>query len=523
MLLEKITLEDTKQFSSLFLDYLKQKPELKTFYNNLPTLASFEKQIQEKAFTTHKREVLHKVLVEQYKAIELTPTVQENIDLLLQPNTYTIACGHQLNIFTGPLYFVFKIISTINLAKQLKQTYPNYNFVPLYWMATEDHDFEEINHFYLFGKKQVWQQLETGAVGNIGTLSMLELLEALPEEMAEYKKHYQNNAQLSAATRALINNIFGSEGLVCLDANHVALKNQLIPILKDEVANQNAYKLVNTSTKNLQSLGYKEQIHAREINLFWMEKVLRARLDKTTNGFEYKDNEGEVHLISNERMQEVLVNECEKLSPNVVLRPLYQEIILPNLSFTGGPAEISYWLQLKSTFDHYQVPFPILLPRCFGMLVTDQLNKKLHKYNLTVSELFQDEKTIKRLTFNDVLLLDFNQEKLEIGNLQKMLQEKVKVLDPSLSGYIGAEVNKIEKILDEIEKRFTKSSEKKNEEGINQILNVKAKLFPQDELQERHENIFTFKINHPSIIQELLNTLDPLDFRFNIIYISSAN
>lgn len=521
MQVKKISLEETNQFSTLFLDYINQKTALNPYFGLTPTLESFEKQLLHKQFSKIQRDTLYQVLTQQYESISMLDIEKYNIEAIKNENTYTVTCGHQLNIFTGPLYFVFKIISIINLAKQLKARYPTYHFVPVYWMASEDHDFEEINHFYLFGKKYEWQSNQKGAVGELPTSPMHELLDALPPEMSFYANSYQIHQNLSDATRELIHTLFGHEGLICLDPNHVDLKKQLIPIIKNELTYQHSFHLVNKTTNELQQLGYKEQVHPRECNFFWKENGIRTRIETTSSGFSIKISEEKLVELTLEKICSLAEIEPERFSPNVVLRPIYQEIILPNLSFTGGPAEIAYWLQLKSTFDHYNIEFPILLPRSFGLIVPELLSKKLNKYNIPAEVLFQEDKIIKKISFDAPKWLDFEKEKAEIKLLEQLLKEKVKVIDPSLIGYIGSEINKIEKITEEIEKRLIKSAEKKNEDAILQILNVKSKLFPLDGLQERHDNIFTFKLNHASIIDELLVLFEPLDFRFNIFYITT--
>ncbi len=146
-----ITYQSSGYFSKLINDYLDKKPELDVLYNRFPSIENFGLQIEEKAksFTPSNRKILFNALKEQYSKSEISQQTDANIQLLLDNKTFTITTGHQLNLFTGPVYFIYKIISTINLCKKLKTEFPENNFVPVYWMASEDHDFEEINHFYL--------------------------------------------------------------------------------------------------------------------------------------------------------------------------------------------------------------------------------------------------------------------------------------------------------------------------------------------------------------------------------------
>ena len=159
MEVECIPFKKTGYFSNLICDYLDAKESLFPFYERPPQIDKFAEQIRAKQnFPSSHREVLFSVLKNQYREIDISEDTKVNISLLREVSTYTVVTGHQLNLFTGPLYFLYKIISTINLTKELKLANPENNFVPIYWMATEDHDFDEINYFNFRGKKLQWNK-----------------------------------------------------------------------------------------------------------------------------------------------------------------------------------------------------------------------------------------------------------------------------------------------------------------------------------------------------------------------------
>ena len=164
MKVKYIKYDETQCFSSTVIRYLNKDQKIAPFINQFPDLAAFKNIIKNRNFTGD-RSILVDILLQQYQNIENQPeAIKANISYLKSNKTFTITTGHQLNIFTGPLYFVFKIVTTINLAKDLKKKFPEHNFVPVYWMATEDHDFEEINHTYLAGKKITWKKGRLSAV-----------------------------------------------------------------------------------------------------------------------------------------------------------------------------------------------------------------------------------------------------------------------------------------------------------------------------------------------------------------------
>ncbi|MEO8934539.1 MAG: bacillithiol biosynthesis BshC, partial [Xanthomarina sp.] len=277
-----IPFKDTNYFSSLICDYLDEKEPLKPFYHRFPKLENFKAQIAEKesCFSESSRIVLVESLKKQYANVATSNHTEAHIHSLLQKNTFTITTGHQLNLFTGPLYFFYKIISTINLCKELKEAYPNKNFVPIYWMATEDHDFEEINFFNFEGKKIRWNKKASGAVGELDLDGLQQISEVFAshlntgkngEELRSlFEKSYTKHSNLTEATRHLVNALFAETGLVILDGNDRDLKHLFLPYAKNELLNQTSFNKVSETSEALSNLSssYKVQVNPREINLF---------------------------------------------------------------------------------------------------------------------------------------------------------------------------------------------------------------------------------------------------------------
>ena len=362
---ETIPLEETDCFSKTFTDYLAGKNELTSFYNQYPSIHSFNESIKSRKFTRQKRDTLCSIVASQYSNFTPSSTVSENIQSLKNANTFTITTGHQLNIFTGPLYFLYKIITAINTCKELKNKFPNYHFVPVYWMASEDHDFEEISYFHFEGKKISWETDQQGAVGRFDPKGLLEIARKLPAGASFFNDAY-NESNLAGAVRKYVNYLFGDEGVVVLDGDEADLKKSLIPIIEDDLFHHNSEKLVSKSSDLLNKSGHKTQVTAREINFFYLDNGIRERIERTTQGFHVVDT---TIKFTGKEIKKLIQEHPEKFSPNVILRPLYQEIVLPNLAYIGGPSEIIYWLQLKGVFDHFEVPYPFFMPRNFGLIL----------------------------------------------------------------------------------------------------------------------------------------------------------
>jgi bacillithiol biosynthesis cysteine-adding enzyme BshC len=514
--LEKIPLSQIPHFSSTVLDYLNQDPKLQSFISAYPEIEQFGSVIKHRNFPPDYREVLVDVLSEQYRGETVPDAVIQNIQTLKNENCFTITTGHQLNIFTGPLFFIYKIVSTINVCRLLKKHYPQFEFVPVYWMASEDHDFAEINHFQLFGKQYKWERQWQGAVGRMDLEGMPELLDQLNECPELFRKAYLDSDNLSQATLKVVNQLFGAQGLVSIDADNTHLKRLFMPVMKDDLLNQTAFHCVTDATKTLAEQGYKTLVTPREINLFYLEDNSRNRIVQKNQSYEVLDGN---LSFSKEEILEQLELHPECFSPNVVLRTLYQETILPNLAYVGGPGELSYWLQFKSTFDHYKIPYPVLIPRNNVLVINKSITTKIEKLGVGIADLFEDPDQLKAafIEQNAETSLNLGSQKGQLKQTFSEIAARIKEIDGSLTGFIKAEETRALKQLNNIEKRLKKAEEKNQELAIGQLMGIKEKLFPEGTLQERHQNILNFYINNPRFVDDLLEHLDPFDFKFHVL------
>src|SRR5436190_8596979 len=389
MHLQKIPFRNTHAFNEFFLKYIDQDPSLRPFYSRFPTEENFKQQIAEKSsFPESTRKTLVETISKQYSKLDHPQPVKQNIQALLSKTTFTVVTGHQQNIFTGPLYFIYKIVTTINACRKLKARYPDYHFVPVYWMASEDHDYEEIKSFRLYGKKYTWETSQKGAVGKFNLKEFAPLLKEIPGDISLFREAYTKNGTLSDAVRHYVNHLFGEEGLVVVDADDQALKCILKPVMHSDLVDHTPYKLVEETNSKLHTAGFHPAVNPREINFFYLDKNVRSRLEQVGDRFVVVDTELE---FSKDQVLKMISDEPVKFSPNVVLRPLYQEMILPNLAYVGGPAEIVYWLELKTMFEHFKTPFPILLPRNFALVVDAPAGRKLARTGLELQEFFEEK------------------------------------------------------------------------------------------------------------------------------------
>jgi len=471
------------------------------------------------------RVVLQSVLKDQYLS---NPKIAPLIESLTDPNTFTVTTGHQLCLFSGPLYFIYKIASTIQLCKQLKLHYPDKNFIPVYWMATEDHDVEEINHVFLFNQKYIWETKQTGAVGRFSTSGIDQVIDAINEKKSDtssadelikiYRTAYAEK-NLSLATRTLVHLLFPDEPLICLDADDARLKKLFMPIMQEELQSKSVQQIVQKSNDELNKKGFNAQVNPREINLFYLNGNERKRILSDSSGdFSLDDSDKK---WTNAEILDELNQHPENFSPNVLMRPLYQEVILPNIAYIGGPGELSYWLQLTDLFKHFSLTFPALIPRNSFMIVDGINMKKITKLELSVEAFFRDvlelekEYVLKHST-QEIELKDYKEK---ADDLFTKLAVQVAESDVGLKSQVLAEQKKFENYLFALETKLRRAEKQKHEQSLNQLHAVKEKLFPQNTPQERYENISSFYWKYgKDLIQHIVNNANPLDASYRIIF-----
>ena len=510
--------------------YAEQDPALKSFQKYPFDIASFHDAIHDKAKTPIDRQTLVATLKRQYKGVS-----NNQIESLLSEKTFTVTTAHQPSLFTGPLYFIYKIFSTINLAKTLKTTYPDYHFVPVFVIGGEDHDFEEVNFINIFNKKLTWERANTegGAVGMMKTDSLRPLLDELKPVLGEsdnakhifqiIEKSYTQNAVYQDATQDLLIQLFDIYGLVVLNMNDADLKRLFIPIMKKEIVEQPSKQLVEKTQNQLAALGFKSQAFPREINLFYLRDNLRERIvfEPSSNTDESSVSRG-VYKVLNTHFQwdsiEAILKELETtpqyFSPNVVLRPLFQESILPNLAYVGGGGELAYWLERKTQFAYFNVNFPILVRRNSALFLDKGSKDRLTKLNLQLTDLIEDtDSFIKKYVaqISDTPL-SMEAEKAKIEQIFSKILIKAVAIDPTLEKVVLAEKTKAVQSVEIIESKLMKAEKQKNETAINQIRNLTQKFFPNGGLQERFDNFLPYYLKYGDAFFDVLNeNLNPFD------------
>ncbi|MBZ4192400.1 bacillithiol biosynthesis cysteine-adding enzyme BshC [Niabella beijingensis] len=495
--------ENTGFFSKLVLDYLNKDEKLSPFYNEFPSDAAIGRALEHRKKTGGvDRSRLSRALQQQYTSVPVSASVKTSLELLEQETTFTVTTAHQPNLFTGPFYFIYKILHAIRLAEKCRQLYPAYNFVPVYYMGSEDADLDELGHLFISGQKMEWQTRQTGAVGRMkvddALLELLGRIEAqigvLPcgtEISRQLRSFYEKGVSIQEATFRLVNFLFEAYGLVVVIPDSALLKAAAIELFKDELLNSRSSVIVEATAAQLAGAGYRVQAHGREINLFYLTDEGRYRIERSEEQWKVL----ETHLVfSKEELLQELEKHPERFSPNVILRPVFQELILPNLLFIGGGGELAYWIQLKKIFEQYGVPYPLLVLRNSFLFINSKQAALMQQLEFEPLQLFRTLHQLKNdwITRHSVHELGVEKALLDVEQLYNGLKKQAAPVDETLLRHITALEKTTGKGILELGKKLLRAEKRNHESAMNQTGKLKDQLFPHNSLQERIENFLPF-------------------------------
>lgn len=510
---KRIAYGQTGYFTRLVLDYLNSSEVLRPFYKYQPNIDGIKDSIEARKKFPQQRGPLTTVLKQQYEGIDASAKLIANLSLLNNDNTFTVTTAHQPNIFTGPLYFSYKILHAIKICESLKQEMPEYDFVPVYYMGSEDADLDEIGTFTADGVRYEWKTKQTGAVGRMKVdkdfLQLIAYLHGqfgiLPngDEIVEFfREIYSSGKTIQQATFELVNALFGEYGLVVLIPDNAKLKSLFNETIKKELLEGFSHKAVN---ETMEALGqyYKVQAGGREINLFYLIDDKRERIESANDIYEVKALQ--LRFTKQEILQELQIHP-ERFSPNVILRGAFQETVLPNIAFIGGGGELAYWLELKKVFEAANIPYPVLILRNSFLLATTTQKEKLEKAGIALNELFLTEHELMNLIVarNSTRKYALNGELEKVQLLYDRITEVATQTDQTLKEHVAALKTKAIRRLEELEKKMLRAEKRKFEAEQRQIQKTRSILFPNNSLQERVENITPFYAKYG---RQLIDTL----------------
>lgn len=491
---------DTGFFSLMATSYASGDEKLKPFYKHPVSIEGIAAAIKDRKQFPTDRKLIVSALNDQYKSLKVHEKVQQNINLLSSENTFVVSTAHQPAIFTGNLFFIYKIVHAIKLAEHLATVFPENNFVPVFYMGCEDADLDELGNIFLDGEKITWETKQSGAIGRMNTKGLDKIINRIEGELSVLphgrkliemlKECYLESADIQTATFRLVDMLFAGYGLIVLIPDSRQLKRKMIPVFEDELFNQQSSVIVKNTIAEI-SENFKVQAQPRDINLFYLKDNIRERIEQVGDKWNVV-NTG-ISFTAEEIKREL--NEYpERFSPNVILRGLFQETILPGVAFIGGGGEIAYWMELKEVFDRFKVPYPVLVLRNSFLILEKKWKSTLDKMSVPLKSVFNEERVllndfVKRESANQLSLAD---EITDVTSYYDKLKSVAEQVDGTLTTHVAALQTRAIKPLQELEKKLLRAERRKFEVQERQLMALKKALFPNSGLQERVDNFMPY-------------------------------
>ncbi|MFA7287852.1 MAG: bacillithiol biosynthesis cysteine-adding enzyme BshC [Melioribacteraceae bacterium] len=539
-----VNFSDIPGSQNLFLDYLHEFDNVNKFFSkNFRDIDNYADHFKEIS-TSEKcnRQNLIEILKNQYKDYKVSKQTEININLFESKRTLAVVTGQQLGLFGGPLYTIYKTITTIKFALWLKENFEGYNFIPIFWLEGDDHDFDEIRSINIIANdnsiKQITYEKETEAGLNRGPVASLKLDDSFIELLNELKitlreteftkelfslieNCYYSGVTFNTSMKKLLFSLFDEYGLVIFDPTDAKVKESLKPIFKNEITNlsKSSALLVERSAE-LEEL-YHAQVKVKPINLFYNDGNERLLVEPVEDEFRLK---GKRKKFSKEEILDEIDNHPEKFSPNVLLRPICQDTLLPTAFYVAGPSEISYFAQITPLYKLNDLVQPIIYPRASAVIVEKQFANLLSKYNLSYTDLFREEdslneKALSKISdFASTHLFD-DIEKVYNNEFDK-LNNRIELIDKSLMAVSEKTLSKILQLLNNLKDKTKEAEIRKHDVAIKQLTKMKNNLYPLDNLQERELNFIHFANKYGiDFLKYLFNQLQINKFEHQVIEI----
>ncbi len=508
---------DKDVISNLYYTYNNNFDRLSQFYSgNYKEKTAWDEKIHSLHSKEYDRSLLLRVLNEQNRSFNSGIKTLANIDLLGNENTFAVVTGQQLGLFVGPLYTIYKAITAVKLADKLSKEYPEYNFVPVFWLEGEDHDFDEINKVKLINASNEFTTLEyllngkplernIGATGSIiiddhidqllsGIEASLQRTDYTEPLLQMLRGYYKKGSTLLQAFAMFFNHLYEDSGLIFFDSSNKEFKKNLAPLFEKEInSDAETSKLVIQKSAELEE-HFHAQIKAKSVNLFMFHKEGRFLIERSESGDYYLKNTRQ--RFTKEELLHLCRTSPEIFSPNVVLRPLCQDTMLPTIAYVGGPAEVAYFAQLKPVYEFFSVTMPIIYPRISASIVEEKVKKVLEKYSLEIQELFGDV---------DMILSKVSEQVSEVKvdtlfhNLETTIKENInearfaiQQIDPTLNGTVDGTLQKFLQQLEVLKQKTQKAQQQKEEISLKQIRKASLHIFPNGNFQEREISLIHY-------------------------------
>lgn len=530
--------------SKLFLDYINDFEKVEKYYrinfrNEEAYTSLFEKITARN--NTNKTDLIE-IIKGYYKKFTPSDKTKQNIELLNDDKTIAVFTGQQIGILGGPLYTFYKIFTAVKLSEYLSSKFTQYNFVPVFWMAGDDHDFEEISYVNIVNKENELSkiiysdgfepQFNRGSVGDLNFLnSIKEFKDKVMSEIreTEFSKNFFElidnilipGLPLKESFFNLLYQIFDDTGLIIFNPQDPEVKKLLKPIFKKEITDfkDHTKQLLLESAELDES--YHAQVKIKPINLFMSDESGRNLIEPIEDEFKLK---GKRKRITREELLNKIEKEPEKFSANVLLRPICEDYLFPTGFYIGGPGEISYYAQVIPLYKKFNLQHPIIFPRASATIIEKNIAKILIKYNFSTIDFFKEKDQLKEDLIKSVsnfnLDNDFNLAEQSISESLNLLSTSISKVDNNLKNLTETTKGKLLHQLNVLKEKSKKAQEQRFDAALRQITKAQNLIYPNENLQERELTIINFINKYGfDFFDWLYNELDIAEFKHQILEI----
>ncbi len=540
-----MSLHDTIRFADIphippfYCDYLEDWPKVDSFFELPWRPAEMIEAWQRRGFSPAvDRAALTGILGDQNEELQAGQAARDNIRRLLDPSCLAVVTGQQAGLFSGPSYTIYKALTAIKNAEALTQA--GMSAVPVFWIASEDHDWAEIDHVEIpdvegmqrriqYPADPAWAGAPVGQlpIGPAMETVRAEFLAALPP--TEFKgplgemlaRHYAEGRSFARALGGLMAELFRPWGLIVIDPADPRLKQLTLPLFQRVLSEPETItsRLLEQNAA-LAAAGYSPQVLVEEgaLPLFLIENGKRRLLRKRGDTYHLK---GEETAFSLKELSDRLARSPADFSPNVLLRPLYQDALIPVAGYVGGPAEISYFAQVKALYRWYGQPMPAIFPRVSYTILERKMQRIFEKYHLSFSDLFAGmdfclQKAVENSVGNDSAQA-MNQVETQIAGILDGLQPSLQKVDPTLVDALNNSRVKILYQVSHLRTKFVNAHARQNEALTRQLSRAAQVLYPERNLQERSVNFFYFLSRYgEGLLTSLYEEMDLMSGRHHL-------
>ena len=523
-------------------DYIYEFDKVREFYDgDFRDPAAFERQAERARLRPIAREELAAVLSEQNRSYGCGTETLDVIGKFVGDKACAVVTGQQVGLFSGPLYTIFKALTAIKLADALERRGLG-SFVPVFWLASDDHDLAEIDHIALLDRDNRLREIRCEAASRESKVPVskvplppdigdcLERLKALTPDtefkadiLGSLSEAYQPGRSYVEAFARWMTHLFKSRGLVLIDASPPRLKEMGRDIFYREIADGSpSTRQVLAASEWLRQAGYEPQIPLHEgiLNQFYTERERQA-IRRKDGAFAIK---GQPSLESKEDLLRLAVERPFLFSPNVLLRPLYQDSVLPTVAYVGGPSEIAYFGQLKGVYETFGLPMPVIYPRKSVTIVERKIDHILKKYHLSVPDLWRNAAgaigDITKEEIPDSVGRTLLRVRDDLERDYASLKAEILAFDAGLAPSVDLAKGRMTQQLDFMQKKVQQAARKRNDIAVQQLRKAVDSLYPNQRLQERVFNIVPYLIKYGSGFIDQLDRaidIDAVDHQFLVM------